>query len=107
MIVRRHFLLIFYIFPKNSSKIVLEVQISQNGQALTNSAGASVDVGQLCALIVGIPGIIEGACPVNTSLQQFSSYDDCYEKMTAVNTYQQSKYKQCPDVEVAIQHYVE
>lgn len=85
-----------YIFYQNTTKLMSEVVSSLLGSAFFNSAAGTVSATQLCSGIVGITGVLNGACPVGSSYQQFSSIDDCLTKMYQVVTVAATSI--CPDV---------
>ena len=93
-----YFFTAYYVFAKNSTLISAETVFSTEQQQLVDSSSAFVVPSQLCTIIVGIPGF-NGTCPVGSPYQQFSSFDDCVDKMTQVNYYQGNRTRICPDVQ--------
>jgi hypothetical protein len=84
------------VFATNTSKIMSEVVYSGLGTQFFDNAAGSVTSIQLCSGIVGVPGVLPAACPVNTTYQQYSSIDDCLTKMAQVVANQATS--PCPDI---------
>jgi hypothetical protein len=85
-----------YIFAPNSNKIISEVVNSTLGVEFFGNAAPNVPASQICSGMQGIPGVLEAACPAGSPYEQFSSYEDCMNQMTQVETQQENSI--CPDV---------
>lgn len=76
----------FFEFAPNSSDIRSKVSISNIGGQFFESATGVVTPQQVCAQVVGAPGV-PAACPINSSNEVFASFNSCitaYEEV--VNT---------------------